>query len=107
MNALEGRAGRSALHLAVGSQRLDLVQCLLEPKPRGCGSNPDILDWYGRTPHQLSMMNGNMEIATYMASHFGYPISSGSSWILEENPSEIDSDEEINNLGPKLVNSSA
>jgi ankyrin repeat protein len=106
MNALEGRAGRSALHLAVGSQRLDLVQCLLEPKPRGCGSNPDILDWYGRTPHQLSMLNGNVEIATYMASHFGYP-TSGSSWILEDNPSEIDSDEEINNLGPKLVNSSA
>lgn len=110
MNALEGRAGRSALHLAVGSQRLDLVQCLLEPKPRGCGSNPDILDWYGRTPHQLSMLNGNMEIATYMANHFGYPITSAgsSSWILEDNnPSEIDSDEEINNLGPKLVNSSA
>ena len=104
INALEGRAGRSALHMAVGSKRLDLVQCLLEPKPRGCGANPDILDWYGRTPHQLSMINGNAEIAAYLRCRTPSSANWQSSWY--EEPSEIDSEDEIN-LGPSLVNSSA
>ena len=110
ISILEGRAGRSALHIAVGSKRLDLVQCLLEPKPRGCGTNPDILDWYGRTPHQLSLINANADIAGWLGSRT--PSSNQNSllqasrsyWL--EDPSEIESDEEIN-FGPKLVNSSA
>ena len=108
MNALEGRAGRSALHIAVGSKRLDLVQCLLEPKPRGCGTNPDILDWYGRTPHQLSLINANADIAGWLGSRTpssGPSLLQASRYWLED-PSEIESDEEIN-FGPKLVNSSA
>lgn len=89
MNALEGRAGRSALHLAVGAKSLQLVQCLVEPKPRGCGLNPDILDWHGRTAHQLSLINGQSDIAAFLGPRT--PSSSllqANYWLLDESDQE-------------------
>jgi NF-kappa-B inhibitor alpha len=71
MNAQEGRAGRTALHFAVGSQNLHVIKCLLEPRPQGCGVNPNLLDWYGRTPYQLSIINCLNEVTHYMASCVG------------------------------------
>ena len=101
MNALEGRGGRSSLHLAVGARSLPLVQCLVEPSPQGCGVDPTLLDWYGRTPYQLSLMNGQSEIASYLYSRT--PNANSSSW-----PEAVASDsEEEFCSAPPLVNSSA
>jgi ankyrin repeat protein len=75
MNAQEGRAGRTSLHFAVGARNLTTVQCLLEPRPRGCGVNPNMLDWYGRTPFQLSLINSMTEVTHYLASRTGIDLS--------------------------------
>ena len=75
MNAQEGRAGRIALHFAVGARNLTTIQCLLEPQPRGCGVNPNLLDWYGRTPFQLSVMNCMNEVTQYLAGRSGIDLS--------------------------------
>ena len=75
MNAPEGRAGRTALHFAVGARNLATIQCLLEPKPRGCGVNPNMLDWYGRTAFQLSLINSSTEVTHYLASRSGIDLS--------------------------------
>ncbi len=57
MNAVDGRTGRSALHFAVGAGHAAVVQVLAAPEPRGCGRALDQLDWYGRPPCQLALLN--------------------------------------------------
>ena len=104
MNALEGRSGRSSLHLAVGARSLPLVQCLVEPKPNGCGVDPCLLDWYGRTPYQLSLMNGQSDIVSFLASRT--PNASENSGIWGDAPSDSESEDLYNNTAA-LVNSSA
>ena len=101
MNALEGRGGRSALHLAVGARNVSLVQCLVEPKPTGCGVDPCLLDWYGRTPHQLSLMNGQSDIAALLASK-GSATTTGGSSLWYEEASDSEQEQDIYN-GPKWV----
>ena len=107
MNALEGRSGRSSLHLAVGARSLPLVQCLGEPKPAGCGVDPCLLDWYGRTPYQLSLMNGQADIASFLASRTPNSAEENSSNYWGEAPSDSESEELCNNVAAALVNSSA
>lgn len=99
MNALEGRSGRSSLHLAVGARSLPLVTCLVEPKPSGCGVDASLLDWYGRTPYQLSLMNGQSEIAAFLRSR----TPGADSWTNE--PTASDSEEEfLAQTAARLVN---
>ena len=75
MNAQEGRAGRTSLHFAVGARNLAAIQCLIEPKPRGCGADPNMIDWYGRTAFQLSLMNATTEVTQYLATRAGIDLS--------------------------------
>ncbi len=82
MNALEGKSGRSSLHLAVGAKNLPLVQCLVEPQPNGCGVDPSLLDWYGRNAYQQSLMNRQAEMASYLASKT--PTSNGQEFWPDE-----------------------
>ena len=67
MNIPAGRAGRSALHFAVGAKNMEAIQCLIEPQPNGCGVNVNQPDWYGRTAYQLALLNGAEEIANFLA----------------------------------------
>lgn len=106
MNALEGRSGRSSLHLAVGARSLPLVQCLAEPKPTGCGLDPCLLDWYGRTPYQLSLMNGQSDIALFLASRTPNASTEETAGFWGDAPSDSESEELYNNAAA-LVNSSA
>lgn len=66
MNAADGRAGRSALHFAVGAGNLEAIECLVDPRPRGCGVDANRLDWYGRTAYQLALLNGAQDIAVFL-----------------------------------------
>jgi len=100
MNAQEGRAGRTALHFAVGSQNVTTIRCLLEPRPRGCGVNPNLLDWYGRTAYQLSIINSLNEVTHYLSSCNGVDLHDFDS----EN--SLDSDLEADQAGI-LLNSNA
>ena len=68
MNAADGRAGRSALHLAVGAGDLQVVGCLAEPRPAGCGADANRLDWYGRSAYQLALLNGARAVALFLES---------------------------------------
>jgi ankyrin repeat protein len=102
MNALECRAGRSALHLAVGARNLPLIHCLVEPRPRGCGVNPDLVDWYGRTAHQVSRLNCQAEISAYLGPRTPSSTHLSASW-LEESESE----DGFVTATAQLVNSSA
>ncbi len=58
VNAADGRAGRTALHFAVGAGDVAAATALAEPRPRGCGADAAQPDWYGRTPCQLALLNG-------------------------------------------------
>ena len=69
MNIPAGRAGRSALHFAVGAKNMAAIQCLIEPRPSGCGVNVNQPDWYGRSAYQLALLNGAEEIANFLALH--------------------------------------
>jgi len=102
LNALEGRGGRSALHLAVGAKNLPLVQCLAEPKPAGLAINTDLVDWYGRTAYHLSLLNKQQEMAVYLAART--PSASSSMWIDGQDSEET---EEEFFTTAHLVNSSA
>jgi len=77
MNVQEGRAGRTALHFAVGSQNLCTIECLLRPQPHGCGVEPNLLDWYGRTPYQLSIINSMNEVSHYMSTQSCVDLNGG------------------------------
>ena len=68
MNAADGRAGRSALHLAVGAGDLGVLECLAEPRPTGCGVDVNRLDWYGRSAYQLALLNGARAVALFLES---------------------------------------
>jgi len=68
MNAADGRAGRSALHFAVGAGSLEVIECLVEPRPTGCGVDANRLDWYGRSPYQLALLNGARAVAVFLES---------------------------------------
>lgn len=108
LNALEGRGGRSALHLAVGAKNLPLVQCLAEPKPAsGLAINTDLVDWYGRTAYHLSLLNKQQEIALYLASRTPSASSTDFSdmWLEESSNPEENAEEEF--IAAHLVNSSA
>ena len=101
LNALEGRGGRSALHLAVGAKNLALVQCLAEPKPSGLAVNADLVDWSGRTAYHLSLINKHQEIAQYLISKTPSAANHWSNvWLEEESETEDD-------YIAHLVNSSA
>ena len=106
MNALEGRAGRSALHLAVGARNLPLIQILVEPRPRGCGVNPDLVDWYGRTAHHLSLLNVQPDIAAYLGPRTPSSANLSLSW-LQESSSEAESEDGLAQQSALLLNSSA
>nr|AGS12618.1 IkB [Tigriopus japonicus] len=67
MNAPDGRGGRAPLHFAVGARQLYIIECLIDQRPQGCGVNANQLDWYGRTPYQLAVLNGSIEIANYIS----------------------------------------
>ena len=101
LNALEGRGGRSALHLAVGAKNLALVQCLAEPRPTGLAVNTDLVDWCGRTAYHLSLLNKHQDIANYLA-----PKSAAANWTTTEMWLDGDSETEDEIIG-HLVNSSA
>ena len=102
LNALEGRGGRSALHLAVGAKNLALVQCLAEPRPAGLAVNLDLVDWCGRTAYHLSLLNKHQDIANYLA-----PKSVAANWTAAaEMWLDGDSETEDEIIG-HLVNSSA
>merc|ERR1712049_96916 len=108
LNALEGRGGRSALHLAVGAKNLPLVQCLAEPKPAsGLAINTDLVDWYGRTAYHLSLLNKQQEIALYLASRTPSASSTDFSdmWLEESSNPEENAEEEF--IAAHLVSSSA
>ena len=68
MNAADGRSGRSALHFAIGAGNLEVIECLVEPRPTGCGVDVNRLDWYGRSPYQLALLNGARTIAIFLES---------------------------------------
>jgi len=104
LNALEGRGGRSALHLAVGAKNLPLVQCLAEPKSAsGLAINTDLVDWYGRTAYHLSLLNKQQEIALYLAPR----TPSASSTDFSDMWLEDSEDAEEEFISAHLVNSSA
>ena len=67
MNATDGRAGRTALHFAIGARNMAAMQCLVEPRPSGCGVHVNQRDWYGRTAYQLALLNGANEIGHFLA----------------------------------------
>ncbi len=67
VNAPDGRGGRSVLHFAVGAGDAAAVRALAEPRPRGCGADVSQPDWYGRTPCQLALLNGNLALADFLA----------------------------------------
>ena len=111
LNAVDGRAGRSALHFAVGMGNMSVIQCLVEPRPSGCGINMNQVDWYGRTAYQLALLNGSNEIATFLARRLvgsdATPFDEGS---LAGNSSEDELCEPDDWSGKKasiLLNSSA
>ncbi len=66
MNAPDGRSGRSPLHFAVGAGNVGVIECLVEPRPRGCGVDANRVDWYGRTAYQLALLNGAQEMAAFL-----------------------------------------
>ena len=66
--AVDGRAGRSALHFAVGAGDLGVIECLAEPRPTGCGVDVNRLDWYGRSAYQLALLNGARAVALFLES---------------------------------------
>ena len=88
MNCADGRAGRSALHFAVGARNLEVIQCLVENRPQGCGLNVNQMDWYGRTPYQLALANGMPDLASFLVR------AAGSSCDLSPPIPESESDEE-------------
>jgi ankyrin repeat protein len=69
LNVVEGRGGRSAMHLAVGSKNMAVIQSLLELSSNGSVVNANQLDWYGRTPFNMAACNGALDIAHLLASH--------------------------------------
>ncbi len=89
MTVKGGNVGRTALHLAVGLRCLPAIQCLLRLQPHGCGVEPNIPDWYGRTPLHLSIINSMNEVAYYLASLSGINLD----YVQSENT--IDSDFEV------------
>ena len=104
MNAADGRAGRSALHFAIGAGNLEVIECLVEPRPTGCGVDVNRVDWYGRSPYQLALLNGARAIAIFLESRVAGldttpPSVEGSSGGSEE--------EEDLLRGALLLNSSA
>jgi ankyrin repeat protein len=96
MNAQEGRGGRTALHFAVGSRNLQATRCLVEPTPVGCGVKLDILDWYGRSPLHLAVMNGiGSDILNYLShkiEHLSNTTSNTSHHVISL--TDVDSEEE-------------
>ncbi len=69
VNAADGRGGRSALHFAVGAAAADAARALVAPRSGGgCGVDPCQPDWYGRTPCQLALLNGQVELANFLAA---------------------------------------
>ena len=104
MNAADGRAGRSALHFAIGTGRLEVIECLVEPRPTGCGVDVNRLDWYGRSAYQLALLNGARAIALFLESRVAGldttpPSVEGSSGGSEEEDDLL--------RGAMLLNSSA
>ena len=101
MNIPAGRAGRSALHFAVGAKNMAAIQCLIEPRPSGCGVNANQPDWYGRSAYQLALLNGSEEIANFLALHVaGIDITP----FVEESTTPVNSPEEELSV---LLNSNA
>lgn len=107
VNALEGRAGRSALHLAVGARNLGLVRSLVEPRPQGCGICTGLIDWYGRTAFHLARINRQAEISNYLVAY----VSASEAAYADQESSEAESDDEgriiEQHLQQRLLNSSA
>ena len=69
MNAQEGRGGRTPLHFAVGAKSLEAAHCLVEPKPFGCGVNPNLTDWCNKSAIQMAKVNHSSHIVTYLSAH--------------------------------------
>ncbi|QQP52497.1 Uncharacterized protein FKW44_004669 [Caligus rogercresseyi] len=93
INALEGRSGRSSLHFAVGARNISVIHTLIQPRPTGCGINPGLLDWYGRSAYQLALANAVPDIAQLLAARMGISAGQGeleddSSVSSEDNPSD-------------------
>ncbi len=113
MNAADGRAGRSALHFAVGAGNINVVQALTEPRPRGCGVDVNQPDWYGRTPCQLALLNRNAILAEFLARAMtGDPATTAASLFPLEAAAisgggNTSSDSESEKVASLLVNSSA
>ncbi|XP_040583218.1 NF-kappa-B inhibitor cactus [Lepeophtheirus salmonis] len=74
INSLDGRSGRSALHFAVGARNTAIIHTLIEPRPSGCGINPNLVDWYGRSAYQLALANAVPEIAQFLATRTGMSV---------------------------------
>ena len=69
MNAQEGRGGRTPLHFAVGAKSLEAAHCLVEPKPFGCGVDPNLRDWCNKSAIQMAKVNHSSHIVTYLSAH--------------------------------------
>ncbi|XP_053737467.1 ankyrin repeat and EF-hand domain-containing protein 1a [Synchiropus splendidus] len=64
INLMEPRDGLSGLHVAVTTEREELVSLLLS-----LGARPDVQDKQGRTPAMMAAELGNEEILTLLAEH--------------------------------------
>jgi len=93
MNAQEGRGGRTALHFAVGAKSMEAAHCLVEPRPFGCGVDPMVPDWCGKTAAAMARANRSQNIFTYLV---GQSPSGGQEEEESTYCSEFESDNEDN-----------
>lgn len=95
MNAQEGRGGRTALHFAVGAKSLEAAHCLVEAKPFGCGVDPGVPDWCGKSALAMAKAARSQQLVTYLAERMGdNPAADEESTYY----SEFDSDNEEFNI---------
>jgi len=99
MNAQEGRGGRTALHFAVGAQSLEAAHCLVEAKPFGCGVDPRVPDWCGKTALAMAKgaaRAGSHQLAAYLADKV--PSIEDADEETYYDGSELESEEEFGNI---------
>lgn len=100
INAREGRSGYTPLHLAVETQKSDIIQFLCE-----CSNIcTDTESYEGLTAFQLSLLTHQETLAKFLVTRCGatpYLTSDGDS-DLEDDSSEFDSDIESNQLVNKF-----
>lgn len=101
VNAREGRAGYSALHLAVENKANDVIEFLCED----CKStNIDIENYAGLTAFQVSLLTNQEKIAQYLISKGATPYFTAEDSDLDDDMSDYSSDElERNQIISKIA----